>query len=75
MSGRLNICGDEPAAGELRRKFASSDSTLTIGELDSLMEQFIKAAEDGTFKGSGSGEIFTLRLFLLPSKAATNSFS
>ena len=51
----LNVCGDEPAAGELRKKLASSDSTLTVEELDSLMKQFIEAAEDGTFKEKGWG--------------------
>jgi carbonyl reductase 1 len=51
----LNVCGDEPAAGELRKKLASSDSTLNAEELDSLMKQFIEAAEDGTFKEKGWG--------------------
>ena len=51
----LNVCGDEPAASELRKKLASSDSTLTIEELDTLMNQFIQAAEDGTFKEKGWG--------------------
>ena len=51
----LNVCGDEPVAGELRNKLASSDSTLTVEDLDSLMKQFIEAAEDGTFKEKGWG--------------------
>ena len=51
----LNVCGDEPAAEELRKKLASSDSTLTVEELDGLMNQFIQAAEDGTFKEKGWG--------------------
>ena len=50
-----NVCGDEPAASELRKKLASSDSTLTIEELDALMNQFIQAAEDGSFKAKGWG--------------------
>ena len=51
----LNVCGDEPAAGRLRKLLASSDSTLSVNELDDLMNQFIKAAEDGTFKEKGWG--------------------
>ena len=51
----LKVCGDEPASGELRKKLASSDSTLTVEELDSLMNQFITASEDGTFKKQGWG--------------------
>ena len=51
----LNVCGEEPAATELRKKLASSDTTLTIDELDGLMNQFIKTSEDGTFKEKGWG--------------------
>ena len=51
----LNVCGEEPAATQLRKKLASSDTTLTIEELDGLMNQFIKASEDGTFKEKGWG--------------------
>ena len=51
----LNVCGEEPAATELRKKLESSDTTLTIEELDGLMNQFIKASEDGTFKEKGWG--------------------
>ena len=51
----LNVCGEEPAATQLRKTLASSDTTLTIEELDGLMNQFIKASEDGTFKEKGWG--------------------
>merc|ERR1712141_513888 len=51
----LNVCGEEPAATQLRKKLASSDTTLTIEELDGLMNQFIKASKDGTFKEKGWG--------------------
>lgn len=47
------INGEEPAAGKLREKLASSDSTLTVAELDALMEEFVKSTEDGTFKAKG----------------------
>ena len=52
----LNVSGDEPAAGTLRKALASSDSTLTIKELDEFMNQFIEAMKDGTFKAKGWGE-------------------
>ena len=50
-----NINGSEPAAGQLRKKFASSDSTLTVEELDGIMNQFVEASKDGTFREKGWG--------------------
>ena len=38
---------------ELLDKFASSGSTLTVKELEDMMEQFIAAAKDGTAKEKG----------------------
>lgn len=48
-----NINGQEPQAGQLRAKFASSDSTLTVPELESLMNDFIQATKDGDWKEKG----------------------
>ena len=56
MGFLLRINGDEPAATKLREKFASSDSTLTAPELDDLMNSFIEAAKDGTYKEKGWAE-------------------
>jgi len=51
-AGHLSrICGDEPAASELRKKFASP--TLTEDELCDLMNQFVEKAKDGTWKAAG----------------------
>jgi carbonyl reductase 1 len=41
------INGKEPKAGQLRAKFAASDSTLTPDDLSELMNDFIKATEAG----------------------------
>jgi len=49
--GRVN--GNEPQATALREKLASS--SLTEEELGSLMNQFIKAAQDGNWKELGWG--------------------
>ncbi len=43
--GQIN--GKEPQAGQLRAKFASSDSTLSVEELSGMMNDFIAAAEAG----------------------------
>ncbi|KAG0716487.1 Carbonyl reductase [NADPH] 3 [Chionoecetes opilio] len=45
------IRGDEPAASQLRAKLAAE--TLTEEELCGLMEQFVAAAKDGTFRQAG----------------------
>lgn len=47
------IKGKEPASGELRAKFASSDSTLTYDELTQLMNNFIDAANNGNHRDLG----------------------
>lgn len=49
------VNGDEPEAGKLRQKLASSDANLSIEELDGIMLAFIKAAKDGTYKQKGWG--------------------
>jgi len=54
LAGYLpKVNGKEPAASELRAKFASSDSTLTVEELDALVENFIAAAEAGNHEELG----------------------
>ncbi|XP_053649583.2 carbonyl reductase [NADPH] 1-like isoform X1 [Cherax quadricarinatus] len=47
----LNINGDEPAASALRQKFSSP--SLTEEELCDLMNQFVKKANDGSWKAAG----------------------
>jgi len=49
--GRIN--GQEPEAGKLRAKFASSDSTLSIEELSGLMNDFIASADAGNHASKG----------------------
>ena len=50
-----NVSGNEPAASKLREKLATSDSTLASNELDELMNQFMDASKDGSFKEKGWG--------------------
>ncbi|XP_045131876.1 carbonyl reductase [NADPH] 3-like [Portunus trituberculatus] len=45
------ICGDEPAATQLRAKLSAD--TLTENELADLMNQFVETAKDGTFRQKG----------------------
>merc|ERR1712179_607397 len=49
------VNGNEPAAGILRTKLASSDSTLRVDELDEIMMSYITATKDGTYKEKGWG--------------------
>jgi len=43
------IKGDGPKPTELRAKFVSSDSTLTVAELDQLMNDYLEATEAGNW--------------------------
>ena len=45
MQSKIN--GKEPAASELRDKFAKSGSGMTVEELDTLMEDFVSCAVKG----------------------------
>jgi len=47
------IKGKEPESGKLREKFASSDSTLKVDDLCQMMNDFVKAAEDGNYHDLG----------------------
>ena len=51
--GFLPKIGESPASLELRKKLATSDSTLTTQELDDMMNDYVKSTEDGTFKEKG----------------------
>ncbi len=47
------VNGHEPAAGELRARFALSDSTLSPSQLSLMMNDFVSAAETGTHAEQG----------------------
>ena len=49
------VDGNEPAASNLRAKLATSDSTLTVDELDDIMKSYIESTKDGTYKEKGWG--------------------
>ena len=49
------VNGDENAASNLRTKLASSDSTLTIEELDDIMTSYIDSTKDGSYHDKGWG--------------------
>jgi len=52
-AGFLPYIGESPASKDLRAKFALSDSTLQVSELDDLMNGFVKATEDGDHASKG----------------------
>ena len=47
------IKGDDPKPTELRAKFSSSHSTLTVDELSKLMTDFVEATEAGNWAELG----------------------
>lgn len=52
-AGFLPYIGDSDASKELRTKFALSDSTLEVKELDDLMNGFVEATEAGNHTTKG----------------------
>ena len=52
-AGLLSGLGKSPASMKLREKFATSGSSLSLEELDNLMEQYLEAIKDGTFSEKG----------------------
>jgi len=49
------VNGSEPNAGILRKKLASSDSSLSYEDLDNIMESYVKSTKDGTYQEKGWG--------------------